>query len=151
MSKQKTGEITIAGRRVPVYYEDESGKMVVPSDVEREIVLDILGRALATPVTAVTIVAMGAYRDIRMTYAKASGFIKTEIIAIREAVDVQNDKIRSEAELARMKNTLQIFGSELAKLSDSKCPEFHYPEEVKKMYADSLRRRMQEKYKSSKD
>lgn len=150
MSKQKTGEITIAGRRVPVYYEDQSGKMVVPSDVEREIVLDFVGRALATPVTAVTIIAMGAYRDIRVTYEKANGFVKNEILAIREAVNNQNDAIRSEGEVARMNNTFHTFGSELAKLSDSNYPEFHYPEEVKKMYADNLKRRMEEKLKSFK-
>jgi hypothetical protein len=150
MSQEKAGEITIAGKRVPVYYEDKSGKMVVPGDFEREIVLDFVGRALATPVTAVTIVVMGAYRDIRVTYEKARGFVETELLAIREAGDVQNDKIRSEAEVARMKNTLDTFGSELAKLSDSNYPEFHYPEEVKKMYADNLKRRMEEKLKSFK-
>lgn len=148
MSKHKTGEITIAGRRVPVYYEDQSGKMVVPSDVEREIVLDFVGRALATPVTAVTIVAMGAYRDIRVTYAKASGFIETEILAITEAINNQKDAIRSESEVAKMKNTFHTFGSEIAKLSDSNYPEFHYPEAIKKTYADNLKRRMEEKLKS---
>jgi len=148
MSRQRTGEITVAGRTVPVYYEDKSGKMVVPSEVEREIVLDFLGRALATPVTAVTIVAMGAYRDIRVTYEKASGFVQNEINAIREAVNNQNDAIRKEGEVARMRNTFHSFGSELAKLSDSKSPEFHYPEEVKKIYGDNLKRRMEERLKS---
>lgn len=140
MSQQKTGEIIVAGRRVPVYYEDKSGKMVVPSDVEREIVLDFLGRALATPVTAVTIVAMGAYRDIRVTYEKARGFVKNEINAIREAVDAQNEAIRNEGEVARMNNVYHSFGSEIQRLVNDNSPE-----EVKQIYKRNLIRRMEEK------
>lgn len=145
MSKQKTGEITIAGRRVPVYYEDQSGKMVVPSDVEREIVLDFVGRALATPVTAVTIVAMGAYRDIRVTYEKARGFVENEINAIREAVDAQNEAIRNEGEVTRMNNVYHSFGSEIQRLVKDNSPE-----EVKQIYKRNLIRRMNEKLESFK-
>jgi hypothetical protein len=140
MSKQKTGEITIAGRRVPVYYEDKSGKMVVLSDDERELVLHFLGRALATPVTAVTIVAMGAYRDILVTYEKARGFVNNEINAIREAVDAQNEAIRNEGEVTRMNNVYHSFGSEIQRLVNDNSPE-----EVKKIYKRNLIRRMEEK------
>ena len=87
--KEKVGEVTVAGRKVPVYYEGKSGEMVVPSNVEKEIVLDFVGRTLALPVTSVIIVAGGFYRDIRVTYEKIGGFIENEINSIKEATDFQ--------------------------------------------------------------
>jgi len=135
MSGQRVGEIVVAGRSIPVYSEGNSGQTFVPSNIEREIVLDFIGRALATPVTAITIVGGGALRDIRLTYERVVQDIDSEVY-----------RVRAEGELRRMKNVLHVFGTEIQNLSN-----YDYPEDVKRMHGDNLKRRMIERYKSFKN
>lgn len=125
-------KIVIAGKRVPVHYENDRGNMIIPNSVEREIVLGFVGRALATPVTAVTLVVGGAWYDIHVTYERVLGDINVEV-----------NRIKAETEVRKMKDIFDIFGSEINKISNS-----NYPEEIKIMYAKELKKKMQVRFDS---
>ncbi|MCT7984433.1 hypothetical protein NG796_14120 [Laspinema sp. A4] len=124
-------KITVAGKSVPVYYENERGEIVIPSDIERKIVLGFVGRALATPVTAVTIVIGEAWRDIRLTYER-----------VVQDIDVEVSRTKIEAENRKMKDIFEIFGREIAGLE---CLPPSYPESVKKMYRNELIKKMEKR------
>ncbi len=125
-------QIFVAGKRVPVYYENDRGDMIIPKSVEREIVLNFVGRALATPVTALIVITGGALRDIRMTYEEVVGDI-----------DVEVSRIKAETEVRKVSNVYQVFGSEIDKISNSS-----YPEEIKIMYKCELLKKMQRRLDS---
>jgi hypothetical protein len=125
-------KIVVAGKGVPVNYEDARGKTIIPGSVEREIVLGFVGRALATPVTAVTLVVGGAWYDIRVTYEKVIGDI-----------DVEVNRIKSETEVRKMSDVFYTFGSEIKSISNS-----NYPEEIKRMYANELKKKMKKRFDS---
>jgi len=127
MSQKKVGEISVAGKTVPVYAEGKNGQLFVPSQIEREVILDFLGRALATPVTAITIVGGGAWRDIRLTYAR-----------VTQDIDVEVYRISMEGERRKMQDILDIYGSALADLSDRDLPE-----DYKKTCADKIKSKME--------
>jgi hypothetical protein len=132
ISGQRVGEIVVAGRRVPIYFESSNGQIVVPSNIERKIVLDFLGQALATPVTAITIVGGSALRDIRLTFESVVQDIDSEVY-----------RIRAEAEIRKINTILHIFGKEIEALSS-----YNYPEDIKRVYRQNLMQRMTERLKS---
>jgi|JFJP01.1.fsa_nt_gi hypothetical protein len=132
MRGQRTGEIVVAGISVPVYFESSNGQMFVPSNIEREIILDFLGQALSTPVTAITIVGGGALRDIRLTFERVIQDIDSEVY-----------RIRAEAEIRKINTILHIFGKEIEALSS-----YNYPEDIKRVYRENLMQRMEERLKS---
>lgn len=95
MTRERVSDIIVSGKRVPVYMENN--QMTVPSNFEREIVLDFVGRALATPVTGLTIVCGGAIRDIVITYESVVEDIKTARYEIK--VQGELDRMTSVASL----------------------------------------------------
>lgn len=125
-------QIPVAGKRVPVYYENDRGDMIIPKSVEREIVLNFVGRALATPVTAVTIIIGGALHDIRVTYENVVGDL-----------DVEVNRIKGETEVRKMNDVFHTFRREIQNVSDST-----YPEKIKTMYIAELEKRMQRRFDS---
>ncbi|NES20303.1 MAG: hypothetical protein F6K41_15570 [Symploca sp. SIO3E6] len=135
MSQQKFGEISVAGKTVPIYAKGQNGQMFVPNEIAREIVLDFLGRAIATPVTAITIVVGGAWRDIRLTYE-----------TVAQDIDVEVHRIRMETELRKVQNTFHMFASKISSVSNA-----DYPEELKRIQVEDLKNRMQEQLRKIKN
>ena len=115
MDKQDSVKISIAGKNVPVYFKDQNGTIVVPSEVERDIVLSFIGRALATPVTAIVIVVGSGFREIRLSYQLLAEVIHTELY-----------EIQVQAEVERMNTVMRVFGPKIDEIMNS-----NYPEEVK--------------------
>ncbi|MFB2974425.1 hypothetical protein ACE1CD_36325 [Aerosakkonema sp. BLCC-F183] len=115
MDKQDSVKISIAGKSVPVYFKDQNGIIVVPSEVERDIVLGFIGRALATPVTAIVIVLGSGFREIRLTYQLLAEAIHTELY-----------EIQVQGEVERMNAVMRAFGPKIDEIMNS-----NYPQEVK--------------------
>ncbi|MBD2184235.1 hypothetical protein [Aerosakkonema funiforme] len=115
MDKQDSVKISIAGKNVPVYFKDQNGIIVVPSEVERDIVLGFIGRALATPVTAIVIVLGSGFREIRLTYQLLAEAIHTELY-----------EIQVQGEVERMNAVMRAFGPKIDEIMNS-----NYPQEVK--------------------
>lgn len=133
MSLGRTNEVWINGKSVPVHYEDEKGRAIVPSQAERDIALSFIGSALFSPVTAVTIIVGRGFRDIRIAYEDFLDSTKTQVHNIR----VQGRK-------ERMRYVYQTFGGEIENLVSSNYPEevkYHAKEELlakmKQMLADA--------------
>ena len=66
MNVQGSDKVWIGGKAVPVRYENESGRAIIPSNVERDIALGFIGSALFFPVTGLVIVIGRGIRDIRI-------------------------------------------------------------------------------------
>ncbi|MBW4495075.1 MAG: hypothetical protein KME26_18710 [Oscillatoria princeps RMCB-10] len=109
---------------VIIRYEDESGREIVPRNLEKDIALSYIGSALFSPVTAVTIVVGSGVRDIR---------------TVIEEVKTQMHHIHSDGYLKRMRYVYQTFGAEIDKLVNS-----NYPEEVKSSAKEELLLKMKQ-------
>ncbi len=115
MSLGRRDEVPINGKLVPVHYENENGRAIVPSQVERDIALSFIGSVLFIPVTAITIIVGRGCRDMRIAY---EGFL--------EDGNIEVHKIRVQGTAERMRRAYQTFGREIDELENS-----NYPEEVK--------------------
>lgn len=110
--KQKSSHVLIKGQRVPVYFEDEGGKLIVPSALEKEIANNFLETALETPVSSIKIVVGNMLRDVRISTEKPQGFLGSEVY-----------KLRAETEQQRIQAIYQEFGSAISQLVNSDYPE----------------------------
>ncbi|HEY9867128.1 MAG TPA: hypothetical protein V6D21_23335 [Candidatus Obscuribacterales bacterium] len=119
--------ITVAGKRVPVVFQDGNGRAIVPGSVERDIVLSFIGSALASPVTGLIVVIGSGYREIRLAVEGIGQEINTEIF-----------KIRKQGEVDRMSYVYHLFGSKIEELQYSS-----YPVIVIDKFKESLVRKME--------
>ncbi|MEG4498927.1 hypothetical protein QUB05_17495 [Microcoleus sp. F10-C6] len=133
MSCQGNDLVWINGKAVPVRYENEGGKAILPSSVERDIALSFIGSALFSPVTGLVIVIGRGVRDIRLTYEDIVQDIKSEVHMRR--VDGKADRLRF---------VYQRFGEEIDMLVNSS-----YPEEVKQQGKEGLLDAMKQMYTQS--
>jgi hypothetical protein len=131
MNLQGSDKVWIGGKAVPVRYENESGRAIIPSNVERDIALGFIGSALFFPVTGLVIVIGRGMRDIRIAYEECVQDIQTELHIRR--VDGKNE---------RMRYVYQRFGGEIDLLVNS-----NYPEEVKQHGKQELLDAMKQSYK----
>lgn len=127
MNIPNNSSITVAGKRVPIVFQDGNGRAIVPGSVERDIVLSFIGSALASPVTGLIVVIGSGYREIRLAVEGIGQEINTEIF-----------KIRRQGEFERMSYVYHLFGSEIKNLEYT-----NYPDEVKNMYKEILKRKME--------
>ncbi len=130
MNQNGHDEIIVAGRRVPVYYENSSGAKVIPSSIERELVLNFIGRTLATPVTGLTIICGGAARDVVVTYQSVIENINTAICGIK-----------AQGEIDRLNAIFHQFGYAIKQLESS-----DYPDDLKRIHKEQLKKRMDKRY-----
>lgn len=128
MTFGQTGIVKVAGRELR-YHRDNRGQMVVSNDQSSRLVLDVIGQALATPVTALTIV-----------FGNAMGEIYLEAIQLFDRIytDVYTIKVQGEAN--RMEGVFHAFGQKIQEVANS-----NYPEDTKAKYRDNLMRRMDER------
>jgi hypothetical protein len=125
MNLQGSDKVWIGGKAVPVRYESEGGRAIIPSNVERDIALSFIGSALFSPVTG------RGYRDIRFAYADFAQDLKTGVKSRR--ADGTRDRIR---------DVYQKFGCEIDTLINS-----NYPEEVKQHAKQELLDAMKQMFK----
>lgn len=125
--EQKSIEIFINGQRVPIYFEDEEGKLIVPSQIEKEITIDFLDNALENPVKAVTIVVGNMIRDIRLTTEESYRGFNHKVY-----------KIRLEEDKQRIQSIYRDFGAAISQLVNG-----NYPEEAKDLSKSELLEQMQ--------
>lgn len=125
--EQKSIEIFINGQRVPIYFEDERGKLIVPSQIEKEITLDFLGDSLENPVKAVTIIVGNMSRDIRLT---------TEVL--HRGFNHKFNNIKMEDNKQKIRSIYQYFGEAISQLVNG-----NYPEEAKDLSKSELLQEMQ--------
>lgn len=133
MSFQGSDQVWINGKAVPVRYENEGGRAIIPSNVERDIALSFIGSALFSPVTGLVIVIGRGVRDIRLSCEDIVQDIKTEVH--RRRVDGKADRLRL---------VYQRFGGDIDRLVNSS-----YPEEVKQHGKEELLDAMKQMYKQS--
>ncbi|WP_377473545.1 MAG: hypothetical protein P2A85_15415 [Microcoleus anatoxicus] len=131
MNLQGNDQVWINGTAVPVRYENESGKAIIPSNVERDIALGFIGSALFVPVTGLVIVIGRGVRDIRFAYEDVAQGIKTGV-----------NSRRADGKRERIRDVYQKFGCEIDRLIDS-----NYPEEVKQHAKQELLDAMKQMYK----
>ena len=130
MNEQKVSTVTVSGNRVPVTLQGDgsrASRLILSSSAAQELIFKMVGRALATPVKALTIVFGEAYIDISATFAD----IGTEL-----------HRIRLEAELQRMHDVLEVFGKEIRELSS-----LSYTDATKQLYEARLLERMDQRLK----
>lgn len=125
--EKKSIEIFINGQRVPIYFEDEEGKLIVPSQIEKEITIDFLDNALENPVKAVTIVVGNMIRDIRLTTEESYRGFNHKVY-----------KIRLEEYKQRIQSIYRDFGAAISQLVNG-----NYPEEAKDLSKSELLEQMQ--------
>jgi|GEM_PF-3109511 len=125
--EQKSSEIFINGQRVPIYFEDEGGKLIVPSQIEKEITIIFLDNALENSVKAVTIVVGNMNRDIRLTTEESHRVFNNQVY-----------KIRAEEDKERIQRIYQYFGAAISQLVNS-----NYPEDIKDLSKSKLLEEMQ--------
>jgi len=133
MNVQGSDKVWIGGKAVPVRYENESGRAIIPSNVERDIALSFIGSALFSPVTGLVIVIGRGVRDIRLSFEDIVQDIQTEVH--RRRVDGKADRLRL---------VYQRFGGDIDRLVNSS-----YPEEVKQHGKEELLDAMKQMYKQS--
>lgn len=126
--EQKSIEIFINGKRVPIYFEDESENLIVPSQIEKEITLDFLGNSLENPVKAVTIIVGNMSRNIRLT---------TEVL---QRGFHHKFNIKMEENQQKIRSIYQDFGAAISQLVNG-----NYPEEAKDLSKSELLEQMQNK------
>ncbi|CAD5965016.1 hypothetical protein PCC9214_03435 [Planktothrix tepida] len=126
MNIPNNSSITVAGKRVPVVFQDGNGRAIVPGNVERDIVLSLIGSVLASPVTGLIVVIGSGFREIQSAFAGISDEIQSEV-----------SRINNQGKLDRMNDVFHRFGSEIDKLQYTS-----YPDEVKEMYKEALLRNM---------
>ncbi|HAT15093.1 MAG TPA: hypothetical protein DCS91_17295 [Microcoleaceae bacterium UBA11344] len=131
MNHQGKEQVWINGKSVPVSYENESGRAITPSNVERDIALGFIGSALFVPVTGLVIVIGRGIRDIRFVYSDLVEDIQTGVIGRR--ADGKRERIR---------DVYQKFGGDIDRLVNS-----NYPEEVKQPAKQALLDNMKEMFK----
>jgi hypothetical protein len=131
MNLQGSDKVWIGGKAVPVRYESEGGRAIIPSNVERDIALSFIGSALFSPVTGLVIVIGRGYRDIRFAYVDFAQDLKTGVNSRR--ADGTRDRIR---------DVYQKFGCEIDTLINS-----NYPEEVKQHAKQELLDAMKQMFK----
>lgn len=127
-TQEVTRTITIGGQRTPVTIKENcsrAGRLVLSSSEARDLILKFTGRALATPVTALTIVFGEAYIEISASVAD----IATEL-----------HKMKLKDELQRMRDVFDVFGSEIRDLAG-----LSYDERTKEIYKTSLEKRMEQR------
>lgn len=122
MNIQNNSSITVAGKRVPVVFQDGNGRAIVPASVERDIVLSLIGSVLASPVTGLIVVIGSGYREIRLAV---------------EGINHEISGIKTQAKINKMNQVYHMFGSEISNLGYAS-----YPDEVKNMYREILIRKM---------
>lgn len=125
--QQKYSEIFIKGKRIPVYFENEGGKLMIPSQIEKEIAINFLENALDNPVKSIKIVVGNMLRELHLTMEETGGFFKSETY-----------KIRVEEENQRIQSIYYAFGAAISQLVNS-----DYPEEVKNSSKSALLKEMQ--------
>jgi hypothetical protein len=101
-----------------IRYENPQGGTIFPYNVdyERDIVLGFIGRTLAFPVTAVTVIIGSAYRDIVIT-----GY-----------------NMAYQTKILKLRNVYQLYGAEIERLiydnySDPYLKEMHRNELIQAM------------------
>ncbi|MCL1464569.1 hypothetical protein [Argonema galeatum] len=132
MDKQDSVKIRIAGKTVPVYFKDQNGTIVVPSEVERDIVLGLIGRALASPVTALVIVLGSGFRDIRLNYQLLAEFIHTEAY-----------EIEVQGQVERMNSVIRVFGPKIDEIMNSNFSE-EVKQDGKRKMLEAMNKRLSE-------
>jgi len=131
MNEEKVSTITVSGNRVPVTLQGDgsrTSRLVLSSSAAQELIFKMVGRALATPVKALTIVFGEAYIDISATFADLGTGLH---------------RITLEAELQRMHDVLTMFGSEIRELSS-----LPYTDATKQLFETRLLERMDQRLKS---
>jgi hypothetical protein len=131
MNYQGNEQVWINGKSVPVHYENENGRAIIPSNVERDIALGYIGSALFVPVTGLVIVIGRGMRDIRIAYEDLAQDIKTEV-----------DKRHVEGKIKRISNVYHKFGKAIDELVNS-----NYSEEVKQPAKQELLDAMKQSFK----
>jgi hypothetical protein len=114
---------------VLIRYEDESGREIVPGNLEKDIALSFIGSALFSPVTAVTIVVGAGFRDIRKGI---------------EGINNQMHYVHTDGKVERMRYVYQKFGAEIDRVVNS-----NYPEEVKSYAKEELLLKMKQLMKDA--
>jgi transcriptional regulator with XRE-family HTH domain len=125
--EQKSIEILINGQKVPIYFENEVGKLIDPSQIEKEITVNFLENALENPVKRVTIVVGDMNRDIRLTTEETHRGFNNQV-----------HKIRAEEDKQRIQSIYQYFGAAISQLVNS-----NYPEDIKEISKSKLLEEMQ--------
>lgn len=131
MNHQGNEQVWINGKSVPVRYENDSGRAIIPSNVERDIALGFIGSALFVPVTGLVIVIGRGMRDIRFAYSDFAQDMKTGV-----------NSRRADGKRERIRDVYQKFGGEIDRLVNS-----NYPEEVKQPAKQALLDNMKEMFK----
>ncbi len=131
MNIQGNDQVWIGGKAVPVSYENEHGRAIVPSNVERDIALSFIGSALFVPVTGLVIIIGRGVRDIRFAYEECVQDIKTGV-----------NRSRADGKRERIRDVYQKFGGAINEVVNS-----NYPEEVKQHAKQELLEAMKEMWK----
>ncbi len=130
MSEEKFSTVTISGKKVPVTLKGDGGqysRIVLGSSAAQDLIFKLVGRALATPVKALSIVISEGYIDIIATFTEMG----TEL-----------HRIKLEAEMQKMHDVLEAFGSEIRDLAS-----LPYTDQTKKLYEERLLQRMDQRLK----
>ncbi|NES20305.1 MAG: hypothetical protein F6K41_15580 [Symploca sp. SIO3E6] len=125
--KQKSSEILIKGKKIPVYFEDEQGQLILPSQIEKEISLIFLENTLENPVKSIKIVIGNLLRKIDLIPEESQGLFNNKTY-----------QVRAKEENQRMQNIYKHFGGAISQLVNS-----DYPEEVKELNKSKLLEKMQ--------
>ena len=126
--QQKSVEVSINGQKIPIHFEDEEGKLILPSQTDKEIVIDLLKKCLDIPVTSVKITVGTMRRDIDLTLKELPSRLNNKF-----------HEIKAEGNNQRMKSTYQHFGAAISQLVNS-----DYPEDAKELSKSKL---LEEMYK----
>ena len=129
-NEEKVSTITVSGKRVPVTLQGDgsrASRLILSSSAAQELIFKMVGRALATPVKALTIVFGEGFIDISATFAD---------------IGTGLHRVKLEAELQRMHDVLTMFGAEISELSS-----LPYTDETKQLYETRLVERMDQRLK----
>lgn len=127
MNIQNNSTVTVAGKRVPVVFQNGNGIAIVPGSVERDIVLSFIGSALASPVTGLIVIIGSGYREIRLAVEGTIQGVNTEIFLTRK-----------QAEINKMNQIYHMFSSEISNLEYASYPD----DKMKNIYKEILLRKM---------
>jgi len=125
--KQKSSEIVIKDKKVPVYFEDEQGQLILPSQIEKEISLIFLENTLETPVKSIKIVVSNLLRKIDLIPEESQGLFNNKTY-----------QVRAKEENQRMQNIYKHFGVAISQLVNSDAPA-----EIKELKRSKLLEKMQ--------
>lgn len=126
-------ELLIEGKAIPVTIVGDGGqisKVIIASDQVRELVYWWIGRAITAPVRGLTVV-------VRNTIVFSVEEWEETITGVYKA--------KVKGQMQRSADIFDIFSSEILRIQDG-----NFPEDLKEMYFNNLKNRMQKRLDSMK-